>query len=209
MNANTSPKPPPSSDWDALLQRAQRDEASALTELISKLAVTLRPILQYRLRGWSDHDHNDILQETLIVFANKLKQIESAPHHYAAGILRNKIGDALRSREKRAEFSWSDDKTEAHALWRHEVEIVLRQQDPEQDLLGRIDNDERIERIRQAIGKLSLFCQAFFVGILEGQGMADLWELFKSAEPALQRNAFRKRIFACRLKLKALLPEAA
>jgi hypothetical protein len=38
--------------------------------------------------------------------------------------------------------------------------------------------------------------------------MADLWELFKAAEPNLERNAFRKRIFACRLKLKALLQEA-
>lgn len=93
-------------------------------------------------------------------------------------------------------------------MWRHEVEIVLRQRSPEQELLGQIENDELIERIRRAVSKLSLFCQAFFVGILEGQDMANLWELFKTAEPALQRNAFRKRIFACRLKLKALLQEA-
>ena len=208
MSASTTSNPDGRRDWEALLERAQRDEASAVTELFSNLAVTLRPIVQYRLRGWSNQDHDDILQETLITFARKLKHIESAPQHYAAGILRNKIGDALRFRERRSEISWNDDAAEASSVWRHEVEFALRQRNPEGDLLGQIDNDELIERIRRAVSKLSLFCQAFFVGILEGQSMVDLWEFFKTAEPHLERNAFRKRIFACRLKLKALLQEA-
>ncbi|HEX7344510.1 MAG TPA: sigma factor [bacterium] len=208
MSIHSTSNPDGRGDWEALLKRAQRDDVSAVTELLSNLAVTLRPIVQYRLRGWSRQDHDDILQETLITFARKLKQIESTPQHYAAGILRNKIGDALRSRERRSEISRSDEAAEASPVWRHEVEIALRQQNPEEDLLGQIDNDELIERIRRAVSKLSLFCQAFFVGILEGQNMADLWELFKAAEPNLERNAFRKRIFACRLKLKALLQEA-
>lgn len=208
MSVRTISNPDSRDDWEALLKRAQGDEASAVTELLSNLSVTLRPIVQYRLRGWSNQDHDDILQETLITCARKLKQIESAPQQYAAGILRNKIGDALRSRERRSEITWTDDAAEASPVWRHEVEIALRQQNPEGDLLGQIDNDELIERIRRAVSKLSLFCQAFFVGILEGQSSADLWELFKTAEPNLERNAFRKRIFACRLKLKALLQEA-
>jgi len=194
--------------WETLLKQAQNDVVSAITELFAKLAVTLRPIVQYRLRGWSNQDHDDILQETLITFAKKLKEIESGPQHYAAGILRNKIGDALRSRERRSEISWSDHPVETSPAWRLEVEAALQQKNPEGDLLGQIDNEELIGSIRSAIGKLSLFCQAFYVGILEGQSMVDLWDLFKTVEPALERSAFRKRIFTCRLKLKALLQQA-
>ena len=208
MSIHTTSNPDGRSDWEALLKRAQRDEASAITELLSILTVTLRPIVQYRLRGWSNQDHDDILQETLITFARKLKQIESAPQHYAAGILRNKIGDALRSRERRSEISWNEDAAEVSPVWRHEVDVALQRQNPEGELLGQIDNDELIERIRRAVSQLSLFCQAFFVGILEGQSMVDMWEFFKTTEPNLERSAFRKRIFACRFKLKALLQEA-
>ena len=79
-------------DWNALLMGAKNGDSQKKNQLFSNLSVTLRPFLQYRLRGWSVEDREDILQETLITIDRKLEAVESNPHKYAIGVLRNKIG---------------------------------------------------------------------------------------------------------------------
>ena len=61
-----------------------------------------------------------------------------------------------------------------------------------------------IERIIEAVKKLSAFCQTFFLSILEQRDREEIRELLGADS---SQGAFRKRIFDCRLKLKALLQE--
>lgn len=194
-------------DWNDLLKLARAGDREGQRQFFTKLAVTLRPIVQCRLRGWPREDQEDVLQETLITVAQKLDTVRSNPHKYAAVVLRNKIGDALRARSGRIRLSLdSAPELGAGSIWQ-EVEQILSQTRGDEDALTQVELSERLERIKSAIKRLSSFCQAFFLGVMEQRKTGELWELFKASNPGLKRNAFRKRIFDCRMKLKSILQE--
>lgn len=192
-------------DWDGLLKRAQDGDEESRNNLCGKIKVRLGPILQYRLWGWSPEELEDILQDTLIVFLQKLDQIESNPHFYALEILRHKIGDALRIHKRGiTQGSYEGyvpieevpvealpgNTAEAGGGFTHELEA--------KDLA---------DYIRKVIKKLSLFCQTFFLTILEDQTIGEVWQLSQEMEPNLHRSTFDKRVFDCRRKLRQLVKD--
>ncbi|TKJ39942.1 hypothetical protein CEE37_09400 [candidate division LCP-89 bacterium B3_LCP] len=193
--------------WNDLLELSKIGDGEGQRQLFEKLAVTLRPILQCRLRGWAHEDQDDILQETLITVGQKLPQIESNPHKYSMIILRNKIGDALRARKRRIQVSIDSLTDPDSTSLKSAIEQALSQSSHEEEVLSGLDNRRQIDSIKEGIKRLSSFCQTFFLGILEDLDPQELWELFKSSEPGLQRNTYRKRIFDCRRKLKETLLE--
>jgi DNA-directed RNA polymerase specialized sigma24 family protein len=194
-------------DWNDLLKLAKAGDREGQRQFFTHLAVTLGPIVQYRLRGWQHQDQEDILQETLITVAQKLDGVRSNPHKYAAAVLRNKIGDALRARSGRIRLSLDSAPEPGTGSIRQEIEQILSQTGGGKDALTQVELGERIEGIKSAIKRLSSFCQAFFIGVMEQRETGELWELFRASNPGLKRNAFRKRIFDCRMKLKSILQE--
>lgn len=194
-------------DWNDLLKLTKAGDREGQRQFFTQLAVTLRPIVQCRLRGWLREDQEDVLQETLITVAQKLDNVHSNPHKYAAAVLRNKVGDALRARSGRIRMSLDSAPDQGIGSIRQEVEQILGQTASGGDALTQVELSERIERVKSAIQRLSSFCQAFFLGVMEHREVGELWELFKEGNPGLKRNAFRKRIFDCRMKLKSILQE--
>ena len=194
-------------DWNDLLRLARSGDRQGQGQFFTQLAVTLRPIVQCRLRGWPREDQEDILQEALITVAQKLDRVRSNPHKYAAAVLRNKIGDALRARSGRIRLSLDSAPDQGAGSIRQEIEQILGQTASGGDALTQVELSERLERVKSAIKRLSSFCQVFFLGIMEQREIGELWELFSASNPGLKRNAFRKRIFDCRMKLKSILQE--
>lgn len=168
--------------------------------LYRELSVRLRLILQYRLWGWSKQDREDIVQESLCTLERKLDQVNSNPHLFACKILHNKIGDALR-RRKVANVSLQTDPVDDLGS-----PVILPDKDSD-GLLAEIDARYRIELVQNAIKDLSSFCREFFLGILEGRKVQELWRHFRRLEPDLQRSTFDKRIFDCRKRLKQLVKD--
>jgi DNA-directed RNA polymerase specialized sigma24 family protein len=190
-----------------LLARAQNDEADATNELCRILLVRLRPILQSRLWGWPAADLEDILQNTLLVFVEKLKQVSDNPQYVALAILRNKIGDALRNARKTPDVRLSaTDATDTDGSDQTE-DWSITLTDPESDFAERIGSRQALERLRAAIFRLPNFCRTFFTAMLENRTIMEVWELFQECEPGLKRSAFDKRIFDCRQRLRRMIGE--
>jgi len=193
-------------DWNALLNACRHGDNDSREQLFSALRVRLLTIAQYRLRGTSTEQLEDLVHGALAVVVERVATIESNPHLYALQILRNKIGDHLRAKGRRLEqplnVTGSDDSDEAG------VPAGMTLADPEAtEFQTRIETTEVVERIRQAIHKLSPICQALFLALLEERTINEVWELTESTEPKLSRGTFDKRLFDCRKRLRALVGE--
>lgn len=192
-------------DWDGLLRRAQEGDGDSRNDLCERIKVRLGLILQYRLWGWSPEEHEDILQDTLVVFLQKLDQIKSNPQHYALAILRNKIGDALRTQKRGMGVDSYEDYPPAAQV---SVEAPTGNTAPTgSDFRDELEAKELKDQIRGAIKNLSLFCQTLFLAILEDRTIGDVWQLSQKAEPNLQRATFDKRVFDCRRRLRKLMKD--
>ena len=191
-------------DWNTLLEGCHRDDPVAREHLFAGLRVRLLTIAQYRLRGISVGTLEDLVQGTLEVVVERIGTIESNPHLYALQILRNKIGDHLRTRSRRHEQTlnptdWEDSDQPG-------TTEGLTLADP--DAAGfetRVEKQEIVDRIRHAIGKLSPICKALFLALLEGRAINEVWELAAAADTRLTRSTFDKRLFDCRKRLRALV----
>lgn len=195
---------PSDTDYNALLHRSKNGDAAAREQLFSVLQVRLWTILKYRLRRWPEDELKDIMQNTLLVVADKLPQIESNPDLFALDVLRNKIGNSLSRAHRRVDVSLdatdSRDDSDEHDT----VTALPNDSDPADDAA----HADLVDTIRGAIKKLSPLCQALFVALLENQSVADTWELLQRLQPALRRSAFDKRLFDCRKKLRSLIAHA-
>lgn len=191
-------------DFDKLLRACKSGDPAARERLFGLLQVRLRSILKYRLRGWPVEELEDILQDALLVVAEKLDQVESNPHYYALDVLRKKIGSSISRRHRRINLSidptgGNEDQDDSGAvaspamLPSHEIDMTA------------LESADTAEVIRKAIGQLSPLCQALFTALLEKRSVAETWELFGMAESGLRRSTFDKRVFDCRRKLRRLL----
>jgi len=186
-------------NWKLLLEAAQGGDQRRQDELIEALNVRLQMIIQYKCWGWSAEDQEDILQETLEVFWDKLDSISDHPETYALKILRNKIGDELRKRlGKRKVLANDEDDSQASPT----VPLdKMTLSDQSYDIEGKIEHEDIINKLMRAIKKLPPFCKTFFMGLLEGNSINDMWAFFSSLDPKLTRTAFDTRNSRCRQKL--------
>ncbi|TKJ36567.1 hypothetical protein CEE37_14905 [candidate division LCP-89 bacterium B3_LCP] len=194
-------------NWNNLLKKVRRGDQSAKDDLFRKLAVRLHPIIKYRLRGQSSEDIEDILQDTMVIFSEKINLIESDPDTYVLQILRNKIGNFYQRMRRRKNVTiQTDSQAEIHhrASFRERIVTTIKEKS---SFLAEIESEDLSNYIRTAIKRLPVFCQTFFLAILDGRRVQEVWELYRKLEPELQRNAFDKRVFDCRKKLMDLVSD--
>ncbi len=177
-------------DWQSLLKAAQGGDSNCQNELIEALSVRLRLSIKYRCCGWSPEDQEDILQETLEVFWNKLDGISDHPERYALKILINKIGNEIQKR-KGKHRALSD------TAGNHNSTFV----DKSFDVITKIEQQEIKNKFVLAIKSLSPYCQTLFMGLLEGKNINEMWEDISSLDQGLTRSAFDTRNTRCRNKL--------
>ena len=163
----------------------------------------MRQLTKYRLWGWSEQDREDIVQDCLCTFLQKIDLIESDPQVYAHEILRNKIGNALQ-RRKILEVPLQSETPGRSSLDRHMDNPDLRANRGD-DFATMLQTRERLKRVSDSIAKLPDFCRNFFLGLLEGRPIRELWIIFNQREPQLQRSAFDTRVFDCRKRLRQLV----
>lgn len=186
-------------DWKSLLKDAQGGDQRRQDELFEALNVRLRMIIQYRCWGWSAQDQEDILQETLEVFWDKLNSISDHPETYALKILRNKIGDELRKRLGRRKVLTNDeDDCQASSTVALDEMMIA---DQSYDIEGKVEHEDITKMFIHAIKELPPFCKTLFTGLLEGKSINDMWAFFSSLNPRLTRTAFDTRNSRCRQKL--------
>jgi DNA-directed RNA polymerase specialized sigma24 family protein len=185
--------------WQSLLEAAKRGDQNRQQELIEALNVRLRVFIQYNCWGWSTEDQEDVLQETLEVFWEKIHSIANHPEKFAARILRNKIGDELRKRLGRRDIMVTDNDDPSSSPKAPLDEWTLI--DESHNIEARIEEQELLGRFASAIKRLSPFCKTLFMGLLEGKNINDMWEFFSSLNPRLSRSAFDTRNTRCRQKL--------
>jgi DNA-directed RNA polymerase specialized sigma24 family protein len=196
---------PTSTEWNDLLEMAKEGNPEAQNILCEKLRVRLSPILQCRLREWQSDDCEDIMQETLATFVEKIGNINSNPHMYACGILRNKIGDAIRERHKAVKIPIKDQEEKNPDHQDRSEGQVLSTGESESDFIEKLDRKIAVEDILQAVTELSDFCRTLFLAIFEGRSLKDVWLLHKKLEPNLKRTTFDKRTFECRKRIRRLV----
>ncbi|HEY3295333.1 MAG TPA: sigma factor [bacterium] len=187
------------------LAQAKAGDAASLGLLCEEARVRLQLVVKYRLGRWPEADREDLVQDALMTFCDKLQEIDRTPMAFALWILRQKIGNEFQKAYRNRERSF----TEAFGLPGREGEDrIVEPPDPEDDLAVQYDRKETVERMRVAIRGLSDFCRAVFAGVLEGLRMQDIWEQYRQIEPGLQRSAFDKRTHDCRRKLFARMGAA-
>jgi DNA-directed RNA polymerase specialized sigma24 family protein len=184
------------------LHRARSGDRTSLERLCAEAKVRLLLVVKYRLRGWPEADREDLVQDTLVTFCEKIQSIEHTPMAFALWILRQKIGNELqkahRHREQSLQQAFADGDRDADRP-------SLDPPDPGDDPATAYDRKETAARIREAMSHLSDFCRTVFAGLLEGYRIQDVWERYRDIEPGLRRSAFDKRTHDCRRKMMALL----
>jgi RNA polymerase sigma factor (sigma-70 family) len=184
------------------LTQAKAGDAASLGRLCEEARVRLRLVVKYRLRGWSEAEREDLVQDTLVTFCEKIETVDRTPLAFALWILRQKIGNELQKAYRVRERSFQEALGKPS---RDGDEYTIEPADPGDDPAMEFDRKETAQRIRSAITQLSDFCRFVFAGMLEGYRLQEIWTRYKEIEPDLQRSAFDKRTHACRRKLFALM----
>lgn len=199
MNTERNP------DWNELLGQVKGGQAAARENLYRELSVRLAAVAQYRLWGWPRQDLEDLVQDCICTVLQKLDQVDSNPHLYACQILDHKIGDALRRRSRIINTPLAADVSEEDQHRTAAANPAIHPEDDSDGFALRTEARDRVALVQNGIKRLSAFCRTFFLGVMEGQSVQELWNLFQEVEPTLQRSAFDKRIFDCRKRLKQIV----
>lgn len=189
-------------DLARLLDLAKRGDAASLGRLREEARVRLSLVVKYRLRGWSDADRQDLVQDALVTFCEKINSLDRTPMAFALWILRQKIGNEFQKVRRLRERSFSEIAADSN---RSGDTSVLDPADPSDDPAAELDRKETLIRVHGAINKLDDFCRTVFIGLLEGLRIQEIWDRYRVLEPGLQRSAFDKRTHGCRRKLFALI----
>ena len=74
-----------------------------------------------------------------------------------------------------------------------------------EDFTRDIEAKDLADHVRRAIKKLPEFCQTYFMGVLEGRCLAEMWQFFRDLDPALRRATFDSKVLRCRRRLWELI----
>lgn len=191
---------PMANDWNSLLNNAKNGHHADRNRLFELLRARLLTISQFKLRGWPIEEVEDIVQDTLSVILDKLDTINDNPHYYALAVLENKIGGVLRQRKRRTMISLNPTGSQSEQeVSKSEIQLPS---DSHDEMLDGLHGSEIAEKLVLALKKLSPLCQAIFIALLQLRSVADVWDVYQEREPKLNRNAFDKRLFDCRRKLR-------
>ncbi len=151
-------------------------------------------------------NHREILSSTLVVVLEKLPEIQDNPHFFALAVLKNKIGDALRSEKiyNRRHVAVAGLSGVAGDQGERMDPALLSHND---SFAEKFEKQDFIQAICDSITDLPLKCRAIFLGLLEHRTILEIWEHQSSIEPTLKRATFDKRIFDCRKKLRIVMKD--
>ena len=180
-----------------MLARAKAEDAEARAVLFRELSVRLRLIVEYRLYSHPKDHYDDIVQDALLVVADKLAQIESEPHLYALAVLRNKTLHYLRNRGSGRTTALPDSPDSGHAPGTPHAD----------DIHEFVFARDLLDRIKRAAAQLTPICREILAQILQGEPPARIWERQTRSDSSLKRGTFDKRVFDCRRRLRALIEE--
>jgi DNA-directed RNA polymerase specialized sigma24 family protein len=189
-------------DFVRLLEQAKAGDSDSLGVLCEEARVRLGLVVKYRLRGWSEADREDLVQDTLVTFCEKIQDITGTPMNFALWILRQKIGNELQKARRFREQSFS---STVINRGNDGGDLALDPPDPEVDVAATVERKESVERIMEVMLHLSDFCRLVFAGLLEGFRIQEIWEKYQLVEPGLKRSAFDKRTHDCRRRMAELM----
>src|SRR3989339_147506 len=101
-------------ELEKLLQRAKSGDETGLSELCGVIRVRLLGLVRFKVRGWSREDHEDLVQDTLVVFVRDLRKIEDNPLTYAHAVLQKRIWNELDKARRSREVSLDQRTSEEH-----------------------------------------------------------------------------------------------
>jgi RNA polymerase sigma factor (sigma-70 family) len=135
-----------------------------------------------------EEDAKDVVQETLIVVHQRFSELKTVDDlvAFTFGVLRNKIGNVYRKRERRKRYE-------------AELEEVP---EPVYCLDDQFEAAQLDRVIVQAIMKTKPGCQAILMGLHEGFSVGDLSHRFH-----IPRARMDKQVFHCRQALQRILLE--
>ena len=157
---------------EELLKQAKAGDRFSSDTLFELVRVRLLGLVRFKVRGWPREDYEDLVQETMAIFARDLQKIEHNPLIYAHAILQkriwNELDKARRSREVSLDRRLADNPdSESDAL---PVDRLL--QDNTTDVADEIERKVKLERVWHAIQSLNHeFCKPLLTAIMEGYEM--------------------------------------
>ncbi len=185
---------------EKLLSSAKSGNEAGLDELCRIIRVRLLGLVRFKVRNWSREDHEDLIQETLVIFVRDLSKIKDNPLTYAYAILQKRIWNEMDKARRNRELSLDHRLADGADCETAEI------QDDSTDVADDVERKLRLERVWQAIQALNHeFCKPLLTAIMEGYDIGELWKRFQQLDPQLNRNAFYKRVFDCRKRLWAVL----
>jgi DNA-directed RNA polymerase specialized sigma24 family protein len=182
-------------ETQSLYERARQGDEIALNEYCGILRAGLIQIASARLRGWARHSIEDIVQETLTTFIQKMDQVTSSPTAFARGILYKKIGNELRQHEQQKMNVDIDSPTA----------IAPSDADHQETVLHHIEKHDIIDKCTNAIRNMPNPCRIMLIAMLFGFSVGELWTKMQRLEPQLNRSAFDRRLYRCRRRLLSLI----
>lgn len=170
----------------SLLASAQAGDAEAREQIFLFLHTRFLALAKLRVM---EEDAREIVQETLIVVDQHLSRFETVEHMIAFtdGVLRNKIGNFYRTRDRRGQHWVEWDKAPEPVYY---MDGELEAKELERILLAAIDE----------VGKRSAACRAILLGLYEGATAEEL-----CARLGFTKARMDEHLFRCRRTLRRIL----
>ncbi|HEY3296111.1 MAG TPA: hypothetical protein VGL38_11800 [bacterium] len=180
----------PHLDLESLFGRAQQGDIHCLNAFCGAIRGGLIAIATYRLPGKSRELVEDIVQDTLAIFSQKVAEVNTSPTAYVRGILYRRIGNELQRLSGSTSVTLDGDHPAA-ATPAHFVRQV--------------EDRDTIQTCATAIRRMGEPCRSLLVGILRGLSVGEIWATFREGHPEMKRSAFDHRLYLCRRHLLKLM----
>ena len=177
---------PTRSTLEALLRRARGGEARPRDEIFAFLGARFLRLAKLRI---GEEDAHDVLQEALMVIDAHLGELESVEGLLAYGhqVLRNKIGNYYRKRDRRKPHHGELDAAP-------EPSVTIDEE------LETADLKRLLARAIERLGETRPLCRTLLDGLCKGRSIRDL-----SEQVRLRRSQVDDRLFRCRRMLRRVL----
>lgn len=192
--------------WNELLTKARHGDQPAMSELCTRIKDKLDLIARYRMRKVHPDEINEIVQQTLAVFAEKLNQVQDNPHLFALQIMHHKLGHYYTARSRKGPGS-EEDRSAGMVAQSESDTADTDITDASTDIHAEVEARDLQQRVLGALLTLKPFCRTLFLGLLKGFSTRELWEYFQPREPSMNRGAYDKRVLDCRKRLRSMLEE--
>ncbi len=186
----------PSEHMDMLFGRAREGDSPCLDEYCRMIREGLIQIATFRLPGWSRQAIEDIVQDVLVVFVQRIDEITGSPTAFVRGVLYNKIGNELQRLGAQGKpLAIADPESSV-------IEYALTQRP---QFVQDTENRDTVAKCVAVVRGMEEPCRALLLGLLEGSSVAELWAETQRTNAEISRAAFDRRLYVCRRRLLSLM----